>query len=121
MPRKPRLDAPGAFHNVSERDEEERLKDMRNLFEEGLRLSLKISDLPSLALEVCEREGVDEGELRSCSRKRKIVKSRRIFSQIAVKKMGYSGAEVARYLGINTSAVNRLAASDELSEVAKYV
>ena len=49
------------------------------------------------------------------------MKSRRIFCQIAVKKMGYSGADVARFLGINTSAVNRLAVSDELPEVLKYV
>ncbi|MBW2077200.1 MAG: hypothetical protein JRI71_06590, partial [Deltaproteobacteria bacterium] len=49
-----------------------------------------------------------------------VVKSRRIFCQIAVKKMGYSGAEVSRFLGITTSAVNRLAVSDELSEVQKY-
>jgi hypothetical protein len=42
------------------------------------------------------------------------VKSRRTFSQIAVKKTGYSGADVAHFLGINTSAVNRLAVSDEL-------
>ena len=49
------------------------------------------------------------------------MKSRRIFCQIAVKKMGYSGADVARFLGINTSAVNRLAVSDELSEVEKYI
>ena len=38
-----------------------------------------------------------------------------------VKKMGYSGAGAARFLGISTSAVNRLAVSDELSEVEKYV
>ena len=86
-----------------------------------LRLSLKISDLPSLALEVCEGEGVDEPELRSALRKRQVVKSRRVFCQIAVKKMGYSGADVARFLGINTSAVNRLAVSDELPEVEKYI
>ena len=35
--------------------------------------------------------------------------------------MVYSGADVARFLGISTSAVNRLAVSDELSEVAKYI
>ncbi len=33
--------------------------------------------------------------------------------------MGYSGANVARFLGITTSAVNRLAVSDELPEVEK--
>jgi predicted transcriptional regulator len=62
----------------------------------------------------------DEAEFRSGLRKRKMVKSRRIFSQIAVKKMGYSGADVARFLGITTSAVNRLAVSDEVPEVEKY-
>ena len=88
---------------------------------ETLRLTLKISDLPSLAMQVCEEEGVDEAALRSGLRKRDVVKSRRIFCQIAVRKMGYSGADVARFLGINTSAVNRLAVSDELPEVMKYV
>ena len=78
-------------------------------------------DVPIDALKVCEGQGVDEAGLRSGFRKREVVRSRRIFCQIAVKKMGYSGADVARFLGINTSAVNRLAVSDELSEVEKYV
>jgi hypothetical protein len=97
------------------------IADAEEKTKETLRLTLKISDLPSLALEVSEGEGVDEAELRSGLRKRKIVKSRRIFCQIAVKKMGYSGADVARFLGINTSAVNRLAVSDELPKVNKYI
>ena len=97
------------------------IADAEEKAKETLRLTLKISDLPSLAMEVCEEEGVDEAELRSGLRKREVVKSRRIFSQIAVKKMGYSGADVARFLGINTSAVNRLAVSDELPEVEKYI
>jgi len=58
---------------------------------------------------------------RSGLRKRDVVKSRRIFCQIVVRKMGYSDADVARFLGINTSAVNRLAVSDELPEAMKYV
>jgi putative transposase len=97
------------------------IADAEEKAKETLRLSLKISDLPSLALEVCEGEGIDETELRSGLRKRQVVKSRRIFCQIAVKKMGYSGADVARFLGINTSAVNRLALCDELPEVEKYI
>ena len=88
---------------------------------ETLRLSLKTSDLPSLAMMVCEGEGIDETELRSGLRKREVVKARRIFCQIAVKKMGYSGADVARFLGINTSAVNRSAVTDDLREVEKYI
>jgi len=35
--------------------------------------------------------------------------------------MGYSGAEIARFLGITTSAVNRLASSDELQDLEKYL
>jgi len=96
------------------------IADAEEKTKETLRLSLKISDLPSLAMEVCDGEGVDEAALRSGLRKREVVKSRRIFCQIAVKKMGYSGADVARFLGINTSAVNRLAVSDELPEIEKY-
>ena len=60
-------------------------------------------------------------ELHSGLRKRRVVKSGKIFCQIAIKKMGYSGADVARFLGINTSAVNRLAASGELTEIEKYI
>jgi len=97
------------------------IADAEQKTKETLRLSSKISDLPSLAAEVCEGEGVDEVELRSGLRKREVVKSRRIFCQIAVRKMGYSGADVARFLGVNTSAVNRLAVSVELPEVAKYI
>ena len=97
------------------------IADAEEKTKESLRLSLKISDLPSLAKEVCEGEGVDEAALRSGLRKREVVKSRRIFCQIAVRKMGYSGADVARFLGITTSAVNRSAVSDELIEVEKYI
>ena len=51
---------------------------------ETLRLSLELSDLPSLATKVCQGEGIEEAELRSGSRKKAVVKSRKIFPQIAV-------------------------------------
>lgn len=88
---------------------------------ETLRFTSQLSDLPSLATKVCEGEGIEEAELRSGSRKKQVVKARRLFSQIAVLKMGYSGADVARFLGITTSAVNRLAVSGDVPKVAKYV
>ena len=88
---------------------------------ETLRLNLKISDLSSLSKEICVGEGIEENDLRSGIRKRNVVKTRRIFCQITIKKMGYSGADVARFLGINTSAANRLAVSDELLEIEKYI
>jgi hypothetical protein len=88
---------------------------------ETLRLSSKLPDLATLAKQICLGEEVNELELRSGLRKRKVVKSRKIFCQLAVKKMGYSGADVARFLGINTSAVNRLAVSDELPDIEEYI
>jgi len=44
-----------------------------------------------------------------------------MFSQLAVGKMGYPGAEVARFLGVTTSAVNRLVVSEEVSDLKKYL
>jgi len=44
-----------------------------------------------------------------------------MFRQMAVKRMGCSGAEVVRFLGITDAALNRLAVSDELPKVEKYV
>ena len=89
--------------------------------QETLRLSSKISDLDSLARMVSIREGIDEKELRSGSKKRELVRARRLFCQLAVRKMGYSGAEVARFLGVTTSAVNRSAASQELPGLDRYI
>ena len=88
---------------------------------ETLRLHLKISDLESLARDISEGEEVDKAELRSGLRKKTVVKARKLLCQIAVKRMGYSGADVARFLGITTSAVNRLAVSDQLPEIEKYL
>jgi hypothetical protein len=35
--------------------------------------------------------------------------------------MGYPGAEVARFLGVTTSSVNRLAVSEEVLDLKKYI
>jgi hypothetical protein len=66
------------------------------------------------------QEGVAEGALRSGVRTQEGVRARRLFCQLAVQGRGYPGAEVARFLGVTTSAVNRLAVSEELPEVRKY-
>ena len=71
-------------------------------------------DLPTLASRIVKGEGIEESELRSGMRTRKVARARRMFCQLAVGKMGYPGAEVARYLGVTTSSVNRLAVSEEV-------
>jgi len=81
---------------------------------ETLRLSAMISDLASLARDIGKGEGITESDLRSGGRKNHISRARKIFCQVAVKKMGHSGAEVARFLGVTTSAVNRAANSEEM-------
>jgi len=41
---------------------------------------------------------------------------RRELSQMVVKGLGYSGAEVARYLGVTGSCVTRIAAERQFTE-----
>jgi hypothetical protein len=65
---------------------------------ETLRLSLRGRGLDSLIKEIAEGEGVAENELRSGKRDRKVSRARRLICQVAVDKMGYPGAEVARVL-----------------------
>jgi len=69
---------------------------------------------------LCFREGVKETELRA-GRMTEVVRARRLFCQLAVKKLRYYGAEVARYLGMITSAVNRSANWKELPEIKDYL
>ncbi len=64
---------------------------------------------------------LSELALRSGARQPKVVRARRLFCQVAVQRCGYTGASEARFLGVATSAVNRLAASEELPEVKKYL
>jgi len=64
---------------------------------------------------------LEESIFPSLARKGGMVKSGKFFCQISVKKMGYSGADVARFPGIKTSIVNRLAVSDEFPEGERYI
>jgi putative transposase len=105
----------------SERFIERLLSEAEEREKETLRLSRKVPDLPTLAREIVKEEGIEESELRSGMRKKRVVKGRRILCQLAVRKMGYPGAEVARFLGVTTSAVNRSVVSEEVSDLKKYL
>ena len=65
-------------------------------------------DLPGLLLQIVAETEVDAKAVCTGVRKREVVRARKLFSQIAVLRMGYNGAEVSRFLGLTTSAVNRL-------------
>jgi len=88
---------------------------------ETLRFGREVPDLVTLAKRIVKGEGVAELELRSGIRKREVVRARKLFCQLAIGRMGYPGAEVARFLGVTTSSVNRLVVSEEVSDLKKYL
>jgi putative transposase len=79
---------------------------------ETLRLFPGKCDLPVLLSRIAAGTHVEGTAVCTVVRTRMVVYARKLLSQIAVRKMGYSGAEVARFLGITTSAVNRLGQSE---------
>ena len=78
----------------------------RNLGVSGQRI-----DFDTLANKFCHKYDFSAGELRSGSRRHKVVKARQVLFWDGVREMGYSGAEVARYLGVSASCVNRFISS----------
>jgi putative transposase len=83
------------------------LGEMDEMGSRNLRLPHEKMSLELLAARVCEVHEVRSGELLSGSRRREIIEARRIMSWLSVKELGYSGAEVARYLGVTNSCVTR--------------
>ena len=79
----------------------------------NLRISGQRIDLEELCNRVCKKKNVSLAELISGSRRRELVNARRIVSWIAVNELGYSGAEVARHLGVTNSCVTRFLSSGE--------
>jgi len=49
------------------------------------------------------------------------VETRRVLSWLAVKELGYSGAEVARYLGVTTSCVTKAVLSGKEPESKSHI
>jgi len=64
--------------------------------------------LEVLSAKVAEQYSVSIGELCSGGRRSPVVKARRAVSWIGVRELGYSGADVARHLGVTNSCVTRL-------------
>ena len=62
------------------------------------------------------REGTDvvEKNERGCN-------SDKFFYQVAVGQIGFPGAEIARYLGVTTTSVNRLTGSEKAADLRKYL
>jgi REP element-mobilizing transposase RayT len=79
-----------------------------DLAKKNLRLSGQRIDIEALAAKISEKYDISNGELRSGGRRKAVVAARRTLSWICVRELGYSGADVARYLGVSNSCVTRI-------------
>jgi putative transposase len=83
------------------------LSEMDDFTRKNLRLPPPRMDLSVLAQKVCVYNKVTLEELRSGSRRSAVAKARRELSQVGMQLGGFSGAEIARYLGVTNSCVTR--------------
>jgi len=60
-------------------------------------------------------------EWRSGNRSRDVAEARASILWIAVRELGYSDADVARYLGVTNSCVNRIVASGKKPDVDDFI
>ena len=95
--------------------------DLDDLINKNLRLSGERIDLEALTNKACKLFQASKKELRSGSRRGPVTKARRAISWIGVRELGYSGAEVARYLGVTNSCVTRAVASDSMPEIGNLL
>jgi REP element-mobilizing transposase RayT len=97
------------------------LSEIDEIGKDNLRLSSKQISVSLLAEKVCKVHKISTGELRSGSRRHEIFEARRIVSWLAVTELGYSGAEVARYLGVTTSCITRVVSSGKRPDRKNYI
>jgi putative transposase len=100
---------------------EQVLSETEELTKENLRLTSRRMDLSQLAQTVSTVHDISHAELRSGSRRRQLTEARKVVSWLAVRELGYSGAEVARYLGVTNSCVTRAVSGEEAPEKEKYI
>jgi len=85
--------------------------DLDDMIKRNLRIAGKRLDLEELCDRVCKKKGVSLAELLSGSRRQELVNARKTVSWIGVKELGYSGAEIARHLGVTNSCITRFISS----------
>ncbi len=113
MPRLAGLDAPGILHHVIGRGIEG-----KEIFLKELVRYIHLNLLRAgLVKDIIELSHISLGELHSGSRRRDVVEASGSISWIAVREIGYSGADVARYLGVTNSCVTRVVASGQKPDV----
>jgi hypothetical protein len=84
-------------------------------------LGADIPDLGALADLIGRKENVSLTDFLSGRRTRRVARARRIFCQMAVTRLFHTGATVARFLGVTTSLVNRIAKNEEVTNLDVYL
>lgn len=77
----------------------------------NLRLSGQRISIDDLAEKVCNKYDISLTELKSGSRRKESIEARRMMAWLGMRELGYSGAEVARYLGVTSSCITRAVSS----------
>lgn len=72
-----------------------------------LKFRQKGRDIADIIQEECRRRMVSAEELRKGGRRSKVSEARAVIAYRAKEELGFSGAEIARHLGVNTSSINR--------------
>jgi REP element-mobilizing transposase RayT len=85
-----------------------------------LRVTPPRPPLAILARQLATQAGCALADLLAGRRTRAVRQARRRLSQLAVRDLGYSGATVARFLGVTTSAVNRAAWTEPVPGVGEW-
>ena len=94
---------------------------MQERVRRNLRLSQSKPEIGCVCRHVCDAYDVSAGELCSGSRRRPVVKARGALAWVAVRELGYSGADVARYLGVSTSCITRSVATGHPPDVGGLI
>jgi hypothetical protein len=81
----------------------------------------RVCNLETLLSKISKKEGVEGQKIRGGDRRQPVVGARKVFCRVAVKRLGYSGASVARFLGVTTSLVNQYASSGEVGNLDQYL
>ena len=84
------------------------VSDLDDFVKRNLRLSGQRIDMEAVAEKVALKYDVSMEELTSGNRRSQVVKARRALSWLCVRELGYSGADVARFLGVANSCVTRI-------------
>ena len=88
-----------------------------NFVKKNLRLSGQRINMEAVAEKVVLKYDISIEELTSGSRRRQAARARRALSWICVRELGYSGADVARFLGVANSCVTRIISKGKTEDI----